>query len=115
LSIPAQDDTVFSTGVNVVSVIATVRDQAGRLVNNLGKDDFVLKEDNKEQAIQYFAQQTDLPLTLGLLVDTSMSQRRVLDQEKKASNIGGRSTSLPSGAASRRQRDRAGARDRRRR
>jgi VWFA-related protein len=86
LSIPAQDDTVFSTGVNVVSVIATVRDQAGRLVNNLGKDDFVLKEDNKEQAIQYFAQQTDLPLTLGLLVDTSMSQRRVLDQEKKASN-----------------------------
>jgi VWFA-related protein len=82
----AQDDAVFSTGVNVVNLIATVRDEAGRLVNNLGKDDFTLKEDSKEQAIQYFAQQTDLPLTLGLLVDTSMSQRRVLDQEKTASN-----------------------------
>ncbi len=86
LSMLAQDDTVFSTGVNVVNVIATVRDQTGRLVNDLSKDDFTLEEDGKQQTIQYFARQTDLPLTLGLLVDTSMSQRRVLDQEKAASN-----------------------------
>jgi VWFA-related protein len=82
----AQHDAVFSTGVNVVNVIAAVRDQSGRLVNDLAKDDFVLKEDGEEQTIGYFDRQTDLPLTLGLLVDTSMSQRRVLDQEKTASN-----------------------------
>jgi len=81
----AQDEAVFSTGVNVVNVIATVRDQTGRLVNDLGKDDFTLREDGKEQAIRYFDRQSSLPLTLGLLVDTSMSQRRVLGQEKTAS------------------------------
>ncbi len=82
---PGQDEAVFSTNVSVVNVIATVRDKKGALVNDLTKDDFVLKEDGKEQTIQYFSRQTDLPLTIGLLVDTSMSQRRVLDQQRTAS------------------------------
>jgi VWFA-related protein len=55
------------------------------MVQNLTKDDFTLEEDGRPQAIRYFSRETDLPLTLGLLIDTSMSQRRVLGQERTAS------------------------------
>jgi VWFA-related protein len=75
----------FSTGVNVVNVFATVRDRSGKIVDNLGRDDFLIEEDGRPQQIRYFARQSDLPLTLGLLVDTSLSQARVLESEKKAS------------------------------
>ena len=92
---PAQTDTVkpaagqqvatMAVQVNVVNVLATVRDKHGKIVNTLTKDDFTLTEDGRPQSVHYFRQDTDLPLTLGLLVDTSMSQRRVLDQERTAS------------------------------
>ena len=81
----AQDIPTFSSDVKVVSVLATVRDKHGQIVNNLTKDDFKLQQDGQPQAIHYFAKETDLPLTLGLLVDTSMSQRRLIDQERTAS------------------------------
>jgi len=71
--------------VKVVNVLATVRDKHGKIVPNLGKDDFVLNEDGHAQTIKYFVQQADLPLTLGLLVDTSMSQREALADERSAS------------------------------
>jgi VWFA-related protein len=71
--------------VKTVSVLATVHDKHGKIISNLSKDDFVLTEDGRPQTINYFARETDLPLRLGLLVDTSMSQRRVLDQERDAS------------------------------
>ena len=71
--------------MKVVNVLATVRDKHGQLVNNLTKDDFKLTQDGHPQTIGYFAKETDLPLTLGLLVDTSMSQRRLIDQERTAS------------------------------
>jgi VWFA-related protein len=80
-----QPATSMSVDVKVVSVLATVRDKHGKIVSNLSKDDFTLEEDTHPVAIHYFAKETDLPLTLGLLVDTSMSQRRVLDQERAAS------------------------------
>ena len=51
----------------------------------MNQSDFALQEDARPQTIKYFARESDLPLTLGLLVDTSLSQRRVLDQEKSAS------------------------------
>ena len=70
----------------MVSLLATVRDKHGHLVNNLTKDDFAVEQDGHPQKITYFAQESNLPLTLGLLVDTSMSQRRVLDQERSASH-----------------------------
>ncbi len=57
--------------VNVVNVLATVRDKHGAIVANLGKDDFVLQEDGRPQTIAYFTRETDQPLSLGLLVDTS--------------------------------------------
>jgi VWFA-related protein len=78
-------EATFTADVKVVSVLATVRDKQGKIVNYLGKDDFVLAEDERPQVIKYFARETDLPLTLGLLVDTSTSQRRVLGEERDAS------------------------------
>jgi VWFA-related protein len=79
------DNAKFSTDVKVVTMLATVRDKKGTIVRNLKKDDFVLEEDGRAQVIKYFSQQTDQPLTLGLLVDTSGSQRRVLGKERDAS------------------------------
>ncbi len=71
--------------VKTVSVLATVRDKHGKTISNLTKDDFTLTEDAHLQPIDYFARESDLPLRLGLLVDTSLSQRRVLEQERSAS------------------------------
>ena len=81
-----QQTPSISVDVKMVSMLAAVRDKHGHLVNNLTKDDFAVEQDGHPQAITYFAQDSDLPLTLGLLVDTSMSQRRVLDQERSASH-----------------------------
>ncbi len=75
----------FSSNVKVVNVLATVRDKHGQIVNTLTKDDFKLEQDGQPQTIHYFAKDTDLPLTLGLLVDTSASQRRLIEQERTAS------------------------------
>jgi VWFA-related protein len=80
-----QEQPVFSADVKVVNVLATVRNKSGALAGNLNREDFSLSEDGRPQTIRYFARETDLPLTVGLLVDTSGSQRRVLDAERGAS------------------------------
>lgn len=79
-----QEDAVISVDVEVVNILATVRDGKGGLVKDLGKDDFILEEDGKRRTIRYFSQQTDLPLTVGLLVDTSVSQERLIGEEQRA-------------------------------
>jgi VWFA-related protein len=81
----ADKPSTLKVTVKVVNVPTTVRDKHGKIISNLGKDDFTLEEDGRPQTVRYFAHDTDLPLTLGLLVDTSMSQRRVLEQERHAS------------------------------
>jgi VWFA-related protein len=81
-----QPPPTISVNVKVVNVLASVRTKQGEIVRNLTENDFLLEEDDRPQTIRYFARETDLPLTLGLLVDTSMSQRRVLDQERSASS-----------------------------
>jgi VWFA-related protein len=81
----AQKDTTFSTDVKVVNVLATVRNGKGEIVRDLMKDAFALEEDMHPETIRYFTRETDLPLTLGLLVDVSQSQRRVLGDERRAS------------------------------
>jgi VWFA-related protein len=81
----AQQDATFSTDVKVVSVLANVMDKHGAIVRGLTKDDFVVLEDGRPQTIRYFSRESDLPLTIGLMVDTSMSQARVLDAERSAS------------------------------
>ena len=82
---PEQDQPTFSTEVKVVNILATVRTKSGQLVNDLSKDDFSLTENKRPQDIRYFSRESDLPLTIGLMVDTSMSQARVLESERSAS------------------------------
>jgi VWFA-related protein len=77
--------TTLSVDVKVVTLPVTVRDKHSKIVTNLSKDDFVLEEDGKPQSIRYFSQEKNLPLTVGLLVDTSMSERDNLDKERAAS------------------------------
>ena len=84
-SAAAQSEATFSTDVNVVNVFVTVHDKQGKILTDLAKEDFALSEDSRPQTIKYFSREINLPLTLGLLVDTSMSQRRVLGEEKSAS------------------------------
>jgi len=81
-----QTPPTISVNVKVVNVLASVHNKHGEIVRNLTKDDFELEEDSRPQTISYFSRETDLPLTLGLLVDTSGSQRRVLGQERDASS-----------------------------
>ena len=81
----AQQDPVFSTEVKVVNVLATVRNKKGGIVTDLGKSDFAIAENGHPQSIRYFARETDLPLTIGLMVDTSASQRKVIEAERGAS------------------------------
>jgi VWFA-related protein len=80
-----QEAPKISVRVNVVTLFATVHDPDGGVVKNLMRDDFVLLEDGVPQKIEFFSQESDLPLTIGLLVDTSRSQTGVLDQERRAS------------------------------
>ena len=76
----------FSSDVNVVSLLATVHDRNGAVVKNLTKDDFRLEEDGRPQTIRYFARESDLPLTVVLLIDTSRSMQTVFKPERIASN-----------------------------
>jgi VWFA-related protein len=82
----AQDAaTTIAVDVKVVTLPVTVRDKHGAIVRDLTKDDFTLQEDGRPQTIKYFSQDTNLPLTMGLLVDTSRSQTSALDAERNAS------------------------------
>jgi VWFA-related protein len=83
---PDQDQTPAETlkvSVNVVGLFFNVKDKHGALIPNLTKDDFQVSEDGKPQTIKYFAAESNLPLTLGILIDSSGSQRGVLDMEKE--------------------------------
>jgi VWFA-related protein len=75
---------VISMDVQVVNVLASVRDKAGRFVPGLSKEDFVLKESGKVQDIRYFAAESDVPLTLGLIIDVSVSQENLIEEEKRS-------------------------------
>ncbi|MGH9787537.1 MAG: VWA domain-containing protein [Candidatus Acidiferrales bacterium] len=69
--------------VGVVSLYCTVKNGKGALITDLQRPDFEVKEDGKRQEVRYFAQETDRPLTLGLLIDTSISMRNVLPEEQE--------------------------------
>ncbi len=80
----AQDLPTIKVDVDIVNVLTSVRDKRGALVPNLEKADFTILEDGKPQEIKYFAKESDVPLTIGLLVDVSGSQRNVLEVERRA-------------------------------
>jgi len=78
-------NVTFSADVNVVNVFVTVRDKDGHIVKNLSKEDFTISEDGRPQPIRYFSRESDLPLTMGLLVDTTPSESNMLDEERRTS------------------------------
>jgi VWFA-related protein len=78
-----KSDETLKVNVNVVGVFFNVKDKHGALIPNQTKDDFEVFEDSKPQTIKYFTAESNLPLTLGILIDTSGSQIRVLDMEKE--------------------------------
>jgi VWFA-related protein len=83
---PASTAPTIAVDARLVNLPVVVRDKKGALIQNLTKDDFILQVDGKPQTIRYFDKDTNLPLILGLLVDTSRSQRDVLDEERTASS-----------------------------
>ena len=78
------EEPTIKVDVDLVNILASVRNKNGALVSSLERDDFLLSEDGKPQTIKYFARETDLPLTIGLLVDVSRSQERLIDVERDA-------------------------------
>ncbi len=73
----------LKVNVNVVQLFFNVKDKHGALIPNLTKADFDVAEDGKPQTIKYFAAESNLPLTLGMLIDSSGSQRNVIEMEKE--------------------------------
>ena len=83
----AQDQMpTIKVDVDVVNILTSVRDKRGALIPSLQKEDFIILEEGKAQPIKYFTKETDLPLTIGLLVDVSGSQRNLIDIERSAAS-----------------------------
>lgn len=76
----------IKVNVNLVNILCTVRNKSNGLVGNLEKRDFTIFEDGKQQEIKDFSRETDVPLTIGLLVDTSESQDRLIEVERRAAS-----------------------------
>jgi len=70
--------------VTVVNVFATVRDKHRAIISDLKQEDFKILEDGVEQKVAFFSKELDLPITLGILVDTSGSMTRLLPAEQDA-------------------------------
>ncbi len=84
LLLAQESPPTIKVDVDVVNILFTVRDKRGGLIGNLSKDDFTIAEDGKDQQIKYFNRETDLPLTIGLLVDVSASQGNLIEIERNA-------------------------------
>lgn len=85
LPVRGQQQPKIAVETKVVTVFATVHDKHGKIVPALNRDDFILEQDGQPQPITNFAREKDVALTMGLLVDTSRSQQRVLGEERSAS------------------------------
>src|SRR5271165_5426835 len=71
----------------LVAISAVVKSKDGEAQTGLTKDDFVLKQDGKEEPIRYFSRGSDLPLSFALMVDTSGSQQTFIGDEALASDV----------------------------
>jgi VWFA-related protein len=86
---PTEDEqsvATFKLQVNLVDMFFTVKDKQGNLVPHLTKDDCTVSEEKQPQTLKSFVAETHQPLTLGILLDTSGSQQRVLPLEQ---DVGG--------------------------
>jgi VWFA-related protein len=76
---PSQGQTpTIKAEVNLVNLFATVRDKNKRIVTDMKQTDFKIFEDNHEESIAFFSKEMNLPITLGLLLDTSGSEQNML-------------------------------------
>lgn len=80
----AFQDPQIRVDVEAVNVLVTVTDENGRFVTDLSKERFIVYEDGKEQEITNFSRQTDLPLLMGILIDSSSSVRLQFKEEVDA-------------------------------
>jgi VWFA-related protein len=79
---PPEVEGTLKVSVDLVNVVFAVSESNNRFVSNLNKEDFLVEEDGKPQTISYFAREVTLPLTLGLLIDTSPSVEPILETEQ---------------------------------
>jgi VWFA-related protein len=75
---PTIQGPTIKTQVNLVNLFVTVRDKSKRIVTDLKQDDFKVAEDGQDQKIAFFSKEVTLPITLGLLMDTSGSEQYML-------------------------------------
>lgn len=83
---PDQQAPVIKTQVSLVNIFATVRDKKKHIIPNLKKEDFRVFENDQEQKIAFFSAEKTLPITLGLLIDTSGSEQNRLPAEQEAAS-----------------------------
>src|SRR5271170_3995905 len=74
----------IKVSVNEVIVPVTVTDDKGRFVSNLGKNDFKIFDENKEQKIDFFSHEQSQPIVIGFLIDTSNGMKIHWDKYKEA-------------------------------
>jgi len=82
----APQGPTIKTEVNLVNLFATVRDKKKHVITNLKKEDFHIFENDQEQKVAFFATETTLPITMGLLIDTSGSEQNRLGAEQEAAS-----------------------------
>jgi VWFA-related protein len=89
-ALPAQQTSdsapTIKVDVNLVNLLCTVRNKNGGLIGNLEQRDFTVFEDGKQQEIKNFSRETDVPITIALLVDVSESQERLIEVERRAAH-----------------------------
>jgi VWFA-related protein len=83
---PAQQAPTIKAEVSLVNIFATVRDKQKHIVPNLKQEDFRIFENDQEQKIAFFSAEKTLPITLGLLIDTSGSEQNRLPAEQDAAS-----------------------------
>jgi VWFA-related protein len=81
-----QSDQTLKSQVTVVNVFATVRDRHHAIISDLTEKDFKILEDGQEQKVSFFSREKNLPITLGILIDTSGSMDRILNAEQDAAS-----------------------------
>lgn len=81
---PSQQPLKVQT--TVVNVFATVRDKHNGIISELTQNDFKIYEDGQEQKVAFFSKEVNMPITLGLLIDTSGSQDRLIGAEQDAAS-----------------------------
>jgi VWFA-related protein len=93
LALPQQQTTpqsdqgqVIKREVRLVNLFASVRDKQKHMVTNLKKEDFHIFENDQEQKVAFYSNETTLPITLGLLIDTSGSEQNRLGAEQEAAS-----------------------------